>query len=493
MSSLAQASEEMRLGKHASAEIILNGILGGTGEITSHALFDLTGTYEELCRASGRYQDLIRFAGACAEKAHGFPEIDQHIHNAHCLIVIAGAEKALGRIADAERDARTAEQVLNRFPSEHFGPSSREKVTRLRVKLKALRKAIGEDARPPITRSQESTSTNPNVEWRSFVSRRNMSAKDLKEYLNGMHRASGQTASAETIVNWAMETPRAGSLGTTAEMLLVLIEYFVFLTTAHSSRVETQYKLLRLVEGWEKEQGQWLQRLIRTKPRLGLADKLQRFRRGLETNLQRAVDSVENELNALTVLSSDEILDGGQDHEAALLGLDARLNELNKGIPAPFVPRVTTLRTRLDGIVARVDQELHRRNETYAGLLKAVGQAPDRSALAYLRRAVKQQLPLGMQTRPEMEQAFRQADDRFVLAEVEALEKQERAAHLAKLASVQGVNLATLLFREYGIDLPTARQMVIDYNRRHIDLEGLLNMVLQIKRNSAGQTRLPPS
>jgi len=491
ISPIARAREELRVGNHAAAESILTGMLAGQGEITSHALFDLTGAFEDLCSPSGRYEDLIGFVSRCAEKANRLPEIDQQIHNANCLIAIAGAERALGRRKDAERDARTAEQVLSRFPSEHFGPKSREKLTRLRLRLRTLRKALAEDTRLPQSgnESLESTASNQIVEWRTFASKKQVSPKEIREYLGKMHAACGPTASATTILNWAMDTPRAGRIGATPELLVVLVEHLVILTTGHALPFYTRNKFLCLVQSWEKEQGQWLQRLSRTKPKLGLLDKLQRLRRGLETQFQNAVDLIEKELDKLTALNSGEILDGGQGHEATLLRLDASLTELNEGVPSPFVPRLGTLRASLDAIVAKVDRELHRRNDAYEELLKAVEQAPDRSVITHLRRSVKQQLPLAMQTRPELEQAFRQTDDRLLLAEVEAIEKQERVSHLARLGSVHGINLANLLFKEYGIEITTARQMVIDHNRGLMDLDRLLDAVLQIKRTSADQTR----
>jgi len=72
--------------------------------------------------------------------------------------------------------------------------------------------------------------------------------------------------------------------------------------------------------------------------------------------------------------------------------------------------------------------------------------------------------------------------DRLLLAEMEAVEIQERAAHRARLDSVREVNLANLLFRGYGVDLPTARRLVIDRNQGNISLDGLLDRVLEIQR-----------
>jgi ABC-type uncharacterized transport system involved in gliding motility auxiliary subunit len=92
-----------------------------------------------------------------------------------------------------------------------------------------------------------------------------------------------------------------------------------------------------------------------------------------------------------------------------------------------------------------------------------------------------------MWERRELQDAIRQADDRLLMAELETLEVQERAALRAKLDSVRGVDLANLLFREYGIDLETARRLVIDRNRSNIDLESFLDRVLEVHRHQRGR------
>ena len=86
-----------------------------------------------------------------------------------------------------------------------------------------------------------------------------------------------------------------------------------------------------------------------------------------------------------------------------------------------------------------------------------------------------------------MQEAIRQTDDRLVMAELEGFEVQERATLRAKLDSVRGVDLANLLFREYGIDLPTARRLVMDRNNGNVDLEHLLDQVLEIHRRQRGR------
>jgi hypothetical protein len=55
---------------------------------------------------------------------------------------------------------------------------------------------------------------------------------------------------------------------------------------------------------------------------------------------------------------------------------------------------------------------------------------------------------------------------------------------LYDVSSVRGVDLANLLFKEYGVDLPTARKLVIDRNRGAIDLDGLLDSVVEIQKRA---------
>ncbi len=102
------AQEEIRRGNFVLAETILDTFLHRSDEITSHHLFDLTSAYEELFRATDRYEDVIRITRQCVERARHLPEIDTQIHSAHALIVVAGAEVALGRKDDAERNIHAA-------------------------------------------------------------------------------------------------------------------------------------------------------------------------------------------------------------------------------------------------------------------------------------------------------------------------------------------------------------------------------------------------
>jgi hypothetical protein len=65
MDRLAKVRDEIRRGDQTSAEAILDGVLEGQEEITSHLLFDLTSSYEELLTLTGRYEDLIRKMRRC--------------------------------------------------------------------------------------------------------------------------------------------------------------------------------------------------------------------------------------------------------------------------------------------------------------------------------------------------------------------------------------------------------------------------------------------
>lgn len=108
MDELVRVQDEIRQGNFVSAETILDTILDRPDEITSHLLFDLTNSYEELFRATDRYEDLIRISRQCVERARHLPEMDTQIHSAHALIVVAGAEIALGRKDAAERNIDAA-------------------------------------------------------------------------------------------------------------------------------------------------------------------------------------------------------------------------------------------------------------------------------------------------------------------------------------------------------------------------------------------------
>jgi len=486
MDELAQAREEIRRGNHASAKTILDGILEGPEKVTSHVLFDLTSIYEELFSTTGRYEDLIRIARRCAGKTRHLAEVDGQIHSANALIAIAGAERALGRTDDAERSVRTAERLLGRLPSERFGANSQERVNRTRVGLKSVHRAIPKDALS-LSSKNPNPGANSSVgpgEWRTFVSQKNPSGKDVKAWLAMMRRSAGPAESLAIVVDWASSTPRAGNIGATAESFAALVEDLACITIAHPLPFDSQRKLFGVLHDWEQEQNSWLQRLIRVNPKLGLAEKLLRLRRALEEKVQHALNSMAKQLAALESLDSGEILDGGsgQDYQAMLLRLESQFGELSIFVPSPSSTRLNLLRSQFTSIVAVTDRELRRRNELYAKLLEAIAQASNRSDLANLKIAAKQQLPVMMWTRPELQQALCTADDRLLLAELDALENQEREVHRTKLNSVRGVHLANLLFREYGVDLPIARKLVLDRNEGHIDLDGLLDRVLEITR-----------
>jgi hypothetical protein len=200
--------------------------------------------------------------------------------------------------------------------------------------------------------------------------------------------------------------------------------------------------------------------------------------------MEHALSSIENKLTALESLDSATILDGGadRDHESELLRLDGEITELRAFLPSPLATRLNPLQHRLASVTAGVDHEICRRNEVYAQLLEAISQSSNRPALVRLKNAAMRQLPDQMWQRPELQAAICQADDRLIMAELECLEKQERSAVFAKLNSARGVDLANLLFREYGIDLGTARKLVIERNNGKIDLEQLWDRVLEIRR-----------
>ena len=74
MDELVRVQDEIRQGNFVSAETILDTILDRPDEITSHLLFDLTNAYEELFRATDRYEDLIRISRQCVERARHLPD-----------------------------------------------------------------------------------------------------------------------------------------------------------------------------------------------------------------------------------------------------------------------------------------------------------------------------------------------------------------------------------------------------------------------------------
>jgi len=410
--------------------------------------------------------------------------VDVEIHSAHTLIVIAGAERALGRRDDAERDARAAERSLGQFFAQRFGADSRERVNRLRVRLKSLQRALKEDIPASPSKSLAADSSAGPAEWSTFVSRKNLSSRELKAYLAKIRRSGGSAECVGIVVEWALSTPRAGNIGRSPETFAVLVEELASLTLADPLPLDTHRKLFQVLHEWQQG-GPWWQRLINLNRKLSLVEKLQHLKRALEAKTQHLLDSIERQVARLESLDSATILDGGggQDFEGLLLRLESELCEHETATPSVFSPRFNSLQNRLASIIGGVDQELRRRNEVYELLLEALARASDRSTLADLQIAAKQRLPAVMQTRPELQRAFRDADDRLLLAELERLETQERSAHRAKLNSVRGVGLANLLFREYGIDPPTARKLVIDRNQGNIDLDGLLDEIFEIQRH----------
>jgi hypothetical protein len=491
MDEFVRAQEEIRRGNFVLAETILHTILHRSDEITSHLLFDLTGAYEELFRATDRYEDLIRISRQFVERARHLPEVDMQIHSAHALIVAAGAQIALGRKDDAERNIHAAQRSLERFPAERFGANSRARVNSMRVRLKSLQKVLSEDALvlPSKSETLGSHSRAGDEEWRAFASQSNLSGKDVKTWLARLRRSAGPPATLTIIVEWALSTPRVGNIGASSETLATFVDELASITVAHSLPLHSQRKLFQVLHDWDKDKGPWLQRLISANRKSGLAEKLQRLRRALESRVQQALSSMENRLGRLESSDVGKILDGGgdQDYEADLLRLDADLSELRTFVPSPPSSRLSLLQNRLTSVLAAVDHEILRRNEVYGQLLEAVARASSGPALADVKMAIKQQLPVAMRERRELLEAIRQADDRLLMAELEGLEVPERAALRAKLDSVRGVDLANLLFREYGIDLPTARRLVIDRNNGNIDLEHLLDRVIEIYRRQRGR------
>jgi len=322
--------------------------------------------------------------------------------------------------------------VLGRFPPECFSVRAREKVNKIWLRLKSLQKAMAEGTALPtkkIKKSREPTSCGGTPEWRAFVSQRNISAKSLKDFFAKMRQTSGPASTAAILVEWAMDAPRGGNIGTNTELFFVLVETLITLTATRTLAIDTQQKLLWMIQRWEKEQGQWLQRLVAQNRKLGLADKLKQLRKAVDAPLQHVLDSVERNLAAaLEGLGGAEILDGAgrHSHETTLLDLDAQLREFTVGAsPSLVPPRLNNLRERLDMVISKMDQEIHRRNGLFAQLLTAVERAANRSEFMALRADVMRLLPSGLRTRPELEQAFNKANDRLILDEVEALERRE--------------------------------------------------------------------
>lgn len=343
MDELVRAQKEIRQGNFVSAERILDAILNRPDEITSHLLFDLTNAYEELFRATDRYEDLIRTSRQGVERARHLPEMDTQIHSAHALIVVAGAEIALGRKDAAERNIDAAQRFLERFPAERFGANSRARVIRMRVRLKSLQKALSEDALVQRSKSEPPAlnSRAGDEEWRAFASRKNISGKDVKTWLAKLRRSAGPPATLTMVVEWALSTPRVGNIGAGSETLATFVDELASITLAHPLPLDSQRKLFQVLHEWDKDQGSWLQRLISANRKSGLAEKLRRLRRALDTKVQHAVNSIDNRLDLLESSAVGEILDGGgdQDYEADLLRSDADLSELRTFVPSPLAAR----------------------------------------------------------------------------------------------------------------------------------------------------------
>jgi hypothetical protein len=450
-----RAQEEIRQGNFVLAEAILDTVLYRSDEITSHLLFDLTGAYEELFRATDRYEDLIRISQRFVKRARHLPEMDTQIHSAHALIVVAGTEIALGRRDDAERNIHAAQRSLKRFPAERFGANSRARVNSMRVRLKSLQKVLSQDALvlPSNSEPAGSNSKAGDEEWRAFASQSNLSGKDVKTWLAILRRSAGSPATLTIVVEWALSTPRVGNIGASSETLATFVDELASITVAHPLPLDSQRKLFQVLHDWDKDQGPWLQRLISANRKSGLAEKLQRLRRALESRVQFTLNSLENRLCLLESSDVGKILDGGgdQDYEADLLRLDADLSELKTFVPSPPSSRLRLLQNRLTSVLAAVDHEILRRNEVYAQLFEAVARASSAAALADLKMAIKQQLPATMRERRELQEGIRQADDRVLMAELKGLEVEERAALRAKLDSVRGVDLANLLLRNMAL------------------------------------------
>lgn len=222
----------------------------------------------------------------------------------------------------------------------------------------------------------------------------------------------------------------------------------------------------------------------------GLREALQRLRRTLDAKLQLALNAAETQLIELeSNAGPDET--NHQDCQRTLLQLESELGDLATFVPAGSSWRLALLRNRLASFAAKIDQALRLRQEEYAKLLEKIAHAPSRSALANLRISIRQQLP-EVHMHSQLQEALRQAEDRLLVTELESMERQERTAHLAKRDSARGVDLANLLFREYGVDLPTARKLVIDRNNGVIDLDGLLDSVVEVTRRTKQRHRGAP-
>jgi len=234
--------------------------------------------------------------------------------------------------------------TLERFPAERFGANSRARVISMRVRLKSLQKAPGEDALVQGSKS-ESPALNSRAgdeEWRAFASQKHISGKDVKTWLAKLRRSAGPPATLTMVVEWALTAPRVGNIGAGSETLATFVDELASITVAHPLPLDSQRKLFQVLHEWDKDQGSWLQRLISANRKSGLAEKLQRLRRALDTKVQHAVNSIDSRLDLLESFAVGEILDGGgdQDYEADLLRLDADLSELRTFVPSPLAARL---------------------------------------------------------------------------------------------------------------------------------------------------------
>jgi hypothetical protein len=81
------------------------------------------------------------------------------------------------------------------------------------VRLKSLQRAIREDILASPSKSFAADSSAGPAEWRAFVSRKNLSSRDLKTCLAKMRRSAGPAECVGIVVEWALSTPRAGNIG----------------------------------------------------------------------------------------------------------------------------------------------------------------------------------------------------------------------------------------------------------------------------------------
>lgn len=172
--------------------------------------------------------------------------MDRQVHSAHTLIVIALAERALGRSGDAARNACTAERLLSRFPAGRFSARSRERVNKLQVRLRSLQKALNDGVHGQSSKTQDSGSLSaPPLDWGNFASQRNFSSREVKACLAKIRRSAGPKESLAMLVDWAAVTPRAGSIGGNTGCFAVFVEELASITSGHALSAGTQCKLFQ--------------------------------------------------------------------------------------------------------------------------------------------------------------------------------------------------------------------------------------------------------